>query len=95
MKKWVILAVVLTMVAGVEAKQKGKSKGGGDAASSITKAAFMSTQKKSAEAAGIAFDEAKAETAFATQDKNGDGVLTADEQTAPAKGKKGSKGKKK
>ena len=92
MKKWVILAVVLTMVAGVEAKQKGKTKGGGD--SSITKAAFMSTQKKSAEAAGIAFDEAKAETAFATQDKNGDGVLTADEQ-APAKGKKGTKGKKK
>ena len=93
MKKWVILAVVLTMVAGAEAKQKkGSSKGGGDI--SITKAAFMSTQKKKAETAGIAFDEAKAESAFSTQDKNGDGVLTADEQTS-AKGKKGAKGKKK
>jgi hypothetical protein len=90
MKKWVVLAVAMTMVAGAQAKEKGKAKGGSTA--SVTKAAFMETQKKKMEAAGVAFDQAKVEAAFATQDKNGDGVLTADEQT-PAKGK--HKGKKK
>jgi len=94
MKKWIILAIVMTMVAGVQAAQKGKGKRGGADSGSITKSAFIATQKQKAEAAGITFDEAKAETAFATQDKNGDGVLTADEQT-PAKGKKRAKGKKK
>lgn len=93
MKKWFVLSVVLMMVAGVQAKEKGKGKKDIAGASSITKSAFIETQKKKAEAAGITFDAAKAETAFATQDKNGDGVLTADEMT-PA-GKKGSKGKKK
>ncbi len=93
MKKWFVLAVVLMMVAGVQAKEKGKGKKDIAGASSITKSAFIDQQKKKAEAAGIAFDQAKAETAFATQDINGDGVLAADER-APA-GKKGGGGKKK
>ena len=89
MKKWVVLAVAMMMVAGAQAKEKGKAKHGDTA---ITKAAFIEKQKKIAESAGVAFDQAKVEAAFAAQDKNGDGVLTADEQT-PAKGK--HKGKKK
>jgi hypothetical protein len=92
-KKWFVLAVVLMMVAGVQAKEKGKGKKDIAGASSITKSAFIETQKKKAEAAGIAFDQAKAETAFDTQDINGDGVLAADER-APA-GKKGGGGKNK
>jgi hypothetical protein len=92
-KNWFVLAVVLMMVAGVQAKEKKKGNKDIAGASSITKSAFIEKQKKQAEAAGIAFDTAKAETAFATQDTNGDGVLSADER-APA-GKKGAKGKKK
>ena len=63
MKKWFVLSVVLMMVAGVQAKEK-KSTGKKDiaGASSITKSAFIETQKKKAEAAGIAFDAAKAES---------------------------------
>jgi hypothetical protein len=92
-KKWFVLAVVLMMVAGVQAKEKKKGNKDIAGASSITKSAFIEKQKKQAEAAGIPFDAAKADTAFATQDKNSDGVLTADER-APA-GKKGGGGKKK
>jgi hypothetical protein len=90
-KKWFVLAVVLMMVAGVQAKEKGKGKKDIAGASSITKSAFIETQKKKAEAAGIAFDQAKAETAFATQDKDNDGTLTPDEMTPAGKKSKGKK----
>jgi len=92
MKKWVVLAVAVMMVAGVQAKEKGKGKGPGPS-SDITKAAFIAAEQKRAEVAGTAFDPAAAEAAFAAQDKNGDGVLTADEQT-PAAGKHAKKGTK-
>lgn len=90
MKKWVVLVVAAMMVAGaVQAKEKGKGK---STVSDITKAAFIAAEQKKAEAAGTAFDQAAAETAFAAKDKNGDGVLTADEQTPAGKhAKKGSK----
>ena len=87
MKKLLVLAVVLTMVAGVQAKEKGKTKSA--ATVSITKAEYVTAEEKKAEVAGAVFDKAAAEVAFAAKDKNGDGVLTADE-TKPArhKGKK-------
>ena len=88
MKKWVILMVALMMVAGVQAKEK-KSKGGSD--TSITKSVFIASEKQKADAAGVAFDQAKAEAAFAAKDKNGDGVLTVDEMTTSGKSKKGKK----
>jgi hypothetical protein len=88
MKKWLVLAVVLAMVAGVQAKEKGKNKSATTV--SITKAEFIQAEAKKAEASGVAFDKAAAEAKFAAKDKNGDGVLTADE-TTPAK----HKGKKK
>ena len=95
MKKWVVLVVVAMMVAGVQAKEKGKGKSPSPS-SDITKAAFIAAEQKKAEASGIAFDQAAAETAFAAKDKNGDGVLTADEQTPAGKhAKKGAKGSKK
>lgn len=90
MKKWCILAVVLMMVAGVQAKEK-KNKGVSDGP--ITQATFIETQKKKAETAGIAFEQAKAEAAFAAQDKDGDGVLTADEITPVGKHAKRRKSK--
>ena len=99
MKKWFVLALVLLMVAGVQAGDKGgKSKGSkssGDkpaAAASITKAEYIEAQKNKAEVSGQTFDEAAAEAAFAEKDKNGDGVLTSDEQ--PSAGGKKGKGKK-
>ena len=88
MKKWVILAVALMMVAGVQAKEK-KSKGGDE--SPITKSAFIALEKQKADAVGVVFDQAKAEAAFTAKDKNGDGVLTADEMTTSGKSKKGKK----
>ena len=98
MKKWFILAVVLMMVAGVQAKEK-KNKGGSDGSTtksvrgaSITKDAFIASEKQKAEVSGQTFDEAAVEAAFAEKDKNGDGVLTSDEQ--PSTGGKKAKAKK-
>ena len=88
MKKWIVLAVAMMMVTGVQAKEKAGAK-------ETTKEQFIATAQKRAEAAGTAFDKAKAEAAFTAKDKNGDGVLSGDE-LAPAdkQGKKGKKGKK-
>ena len=88
MKKWIVLAVAMMMVAGVQAQEK----------ATITKAQFIAEQQKKAETKGTAFDQAKAEAAFAKKDVNGDGVLTADEQVSNKKddkkgGKKGKGGK--
>lgn len=88
MKKLLVLAVVLTMVAGAQAKEKGKVKPA--TAAPMTKAEFIQEAAKKAEASGTAFDKAAEEALFASKDKNGDGVLTADE-AKPAK----NKGKKK
>ena len=82
MKKWVVLAVVMMMGIAVQAQEKAP----------MTKAEFIAAAQKKAEANGTAFDQAKAEAAFAKKDKNGDGVLTADEQVSNKKGdKKGGK----
>ena len=82
MKKWVVLAVVMMMGIAVQAQEKAP----------MTKAEFIAAAQKKAEAGGTAFDQAKAEAAFAKRDKNGDGVLTADEQVSNKKsGKKGGK----
>jgi hypothetical protein len=87
MKKLLVLAVVLTMVAGVQAKEKGKAKPA--VAVSTTKSEFITAEEKKAEVSGAAFDKAAAEALFASKDKNGDGVLTADEaKAAKHKGKK-------
>jgi len=86
MKKWVVLAVAMMMVAGVQAQEKAP----------MTKADFIAAQQKRAEAKGKEFDLARAEEMFAKRDKNGDGVLTADEQVGNkdrgGKGDKGGKG---
>jgi hypothetical protein len=97
MKKWFMMALVLMMVAGVQAKGDG-NKGGKSksekpvAAAPITKAEYIEAEKNKAEVSGRTFDEAAAEAAFTEKDKNGDGVLTADEQ--PSAGGKKGKGKK-
>ena len=85
MKKWVILAVATMMGIGVQAQEKGP----------VTKDQFMAAQEQTAKTNGTAFDKAKAEAAFTAKDKNGDGVLTADEMTPAGKSKKGGKGPKK
>ncbi|MEI7850775.1 MAG: hypothetical protein WCH86_03000 [Kiritimatiellales bacterium] len=86
MKKWVVLAVAMMMGAGVQAQEKAP----------MTKAQFIEAAQKKAETKGTAFDLAKTEAAFANKDKNGDGVLTADEQVSKKEGdKKGDKGGKK
>lgn len=77
MKKWFVLAVAMMMVAGVQAAEKGE----------MTKEKFVAAQKKKLEEAGKPFDKSKVEAAFAKKDKNGDGVLSADEMAAPAKPK--------
>ncbi|MEI7851129.1 MAG: hypothetical protein WCH86_04790 [Kiritimatiellales bacterium] len=99
MKKWVVMAVVLMMVAGVQAKgdksKGGKSKGEKPvAAAPITKAEYIEAEKNKAEVSGQTFDAAAAEAAFTAKDKNGDGVLTSDEQPS-AGGKKGKSKKSK
>lgn len=83
MKRWFILAVAMMVVAGVQAKKKGK---GG-----IAKEKFVAVRQKRAEAAGKSFDAAKAEAVFAKKDKNGDGLLSRDERKSKGK-KKPSKG---
>jgi len=83
MKKWVVLAVAMMMVAGVQAQEKAP----------MTKDEFIAAQQKRAEKKGKEFDLAKTEEAFAKKDKNGDGVLTADEQVSNKdKGDKGDRG---
>lgn len=89
MKKWFVLAMVLMMVAGVQAA---KGKHGG--AAPVTKETYLAEEKAKAEAAGQTFDPNAAEAAFAAKDKNSDGVLTADELAPGGKkghGKKGGK----
>ncbi len=86
MNKWVVLTVAVMTVAGVQAAEKGK--GGG-----MDKDKYIAVAQKRAETAGKTFDQAKAEAAFAAKDKNGDGILTADEM-APAGGKGAKKAKK-
>ena len=81
MKKWIVLAVAMMMVAGVQAQEK----------ATITKAQFIEAAQKKAEAGGKEFDLAKTEAAFAKKDVNGDGVLTADEQVKKEGDKKGDK----
>jgi len=78
MKKWIVLLVALMMVASVEAKKGG---GGGD----MTLEQYIAAQQK---ALGKKFDEKKVEKEFKKLDKNGDGVLSADEQPKTGKGKK-------
>ncbi len=90
MKKCVVLLVALMMVAGVQAKEK-KHKGASDG--SVTKAAFIASEKQKAEASGKTFDESATEAAFAAKDKNGDGVLTADEMASAGKHTKNKKTK--
>ena len=83
MKKWVMLAVAMMMVAGVQAQEK----------ASMTKDEFIAAQQKKAEKKGKEFDLARTEEMFAKRDKNGDGVLTADEQVSNKdKGDKGDRG---
>jgi hypothetical protein len=79
MKKWIVLLVAMMMVAGVQAKEKGK----GDA-DGMTKEKYVAAQQKRAEKAGKTFDAARAEKMFTAKDKNKDGVLSKDEMT-PAK----------
>ncbi len=86
MNKWIVLVVALTIVAGAQAKEKGKSTG----ALTQDRDAFIAAQQKKVEASGGEFDKAKAEEAFKKMDKNGDGVISADERAPTAmKGKKG------
>jgi len=88
MNKWFVLTMLVCMAAAVHAGEEGKKKGkgGGD----VTKAQFVERQQKMAEKKGADFDKAKAEAKFDKMDKNGDGVLTADEKPAPKKKKEKS-----
>jgi Ca2+-binding EF-hand superfamily protein len=98
MKKWFVLALVASMVAGVQAaekeKPKGKPAGGGfgamdaDKDGSISQKEFVDAQQKRSEKAGKEFDEAKAAEMFAKKDKDGDGKLTPDEMAAAPEGQK-------
>ena len=78
MKKWFMLAMIVCVAVAVQAGEEGKKKGkgGGD----VTKEQFVERQKKMAENKGEDFDQAKVEARFDKMDKNGDGVLTADEK---------------
>lgn len=107
MKKWFIWALLALMISGVQAadKKKGegkeKGKGSGIAAmdtnkdGKVSKEEFLSAQEKRAEKDGQDFDAEKAEEMFTKRDKNGDGVLTADEMGGKPKEKAAPKKKQK
>lgn len=91
MKKWFVLALIVCVAAAVQAGEEGKKKGEGKG-KDVTKEKFVANAKKQAEKKGTEFDQAKVEARFDKMDKNGDGVLSADEK---GKGKGKGKGKKK
>lgn len=73
MKKWFVLAVMMGVIAGVQAKE-------------MTKEQFVAAQKKRVEALGKEFNQANAEATFEKKDLNKDGVLSDEEQKpAPKK----------
>jgi Ca2+-binding EF-hand superfamily protein len=103
MKTWFVWALVALMAVGVQAAEKGKSKGkdgGGFAAmdadkdGKLTLKEFVAASKARADKAGKEFKEEDAKAAFAKKDANKDGVLTADEMSAAAPSDKKAKAKK-
>ena len=80
MKKWFVLALIVCVAAAVQAGEgEGKKKGEGKG-KDVTKEQFVANAKKQAEKKGAEFDQAKVDARFAKKDKNGDGVLSADEK---------------
>lgn len=61
--------IMMGTIAGVQAEEKG-----------MTKEQFLASYQKRAEAAGKAFDKAKAEALFNKRDINKDGILSAAER---------------
>jgi Ca2+-binding EF-hand superfamily protein len=90
MKKWLVVALVACVAAGVQAADGTKEDSAKKKAknSSISKDQFLKQMKKDVEKVGDVFDPAKAEAEFKKLDKNSDGKLTGKEM--PKKGKKTS-----
>jgi hypothetical protein len=87
MKKLLVMLIVGCVAVSFAGEEKGADKGekkGKD----VTKEQFVAQQQKMAEKKGETFDQAAAEAKFDKMDKNGDGVLTADEKGKKKGGKK-------
>ncbi|MDF7807359.1 hypothetical protein P4E94_07915 [Pontiellaceae bacterium B12219] len=87
MKKWLIVALVACVAAGVQATDGKKDSGKKGKDAPVTKEQFLKQMKARAEKVGKEFDPAKAEAEFKKLDKDADGVLTGAEK----KKKKGPK----
>jgi hypothetical protein len=80
MKKWLVMALVACVAAGVHAAEgkKDAAKKGKDAP--VTKDQFMKQMKAKAEKLGEDFEPSKAEAEFKKLDKDADGVLSSAEK---------------